>query len=324
MGPVVDSKRRSVLQQALALGRDSLFFESPSSNALVFTDYFRCGPSWYLKNLRVMMDYPTEERIASVAAPVLVLRGANDPVASADWCRRLAARAARGRLVEIQGTGHVLQHNRAAEVAGAILAFAGTHAAAEDCAGEPGMSGVLEVARWWVQDYLYAAGRQILSAASRTRPEDFLSGAGRPVVVIPGVYEDWRFMLPMVRRLHEAGHPVHVLALLHRNRLAVPKAADLISGYIRDRDLTNVMIVAHSKGGLIGKFVMMQLDPERRIAGMVAVCSPFSGSRYASFMLLPSLRAFSPRSAVTMQLSREERVNERITSVYGQLRPAHP
>ena len=131
MGPVVDSKRRSVLQQALALGHDSIFFESPSSNALVLTDYFRCGPSWYLKNLRVMMDYPTEERIASVAAPVLVLRGANDPVASADWCRRLAARAARGRLVEIQGTGHVLQHNRAAEVAGAILAFASTHAAAE-------------------------------------------------------------------------------------------------------------------------------------------------------------------------------------------------
>ena len=186
------------------------------------------------------------------------------------------------------------------------------------------MSGALEVARWWVQDYLYAAGRQILSAASRTRPEDFLSGAGRPVVVIPGVYEDWRFMLPLVQRLHEAGHPVHVLALLHRNRLAVPKAADLIAGYIRDRDLSEVVIVAHSKGGLIGKFVMMQLDPERRIAGMVAVCSPFSGSRYASLMLLPSLRAFSPRSAVTMQLAREERVNERITSLYGLFDPHIP
>ena len=80
------------------------------------------------------------------------------------------------------------------------------------------MSGVLQAARWWVQDYLYAAGRQILSAVSRTRPEDFLGGTGRPVVVIPGVYEDWRFMLPLVQRLHEAGHPVHVLALLQRNR----------------------------------------------------------------------------------------------------------
>ena len=186
------------------------------------------------------------------------------------------------------------------------------------------MSGVLQASRWWVQDYLYAAGRQILGAVSRTRPEDFLSGTGRPVVVIPGVYEDWRFMLPLVQRLHEAGHPVHVLAQLQRNRIAVPKAADLIAGYIQDRDLTDAMIVAHSKGGLIGKFVMMQLDPERRIAGMVAVCSPFSGSRYASFMLLPSLRAFSPRSAVTMQLSREERVNERITSVYGHFDPHIP
>ena len=186
------------------------------------------------------------------------------------------------------------------------------------------MSGVLQSARWWVQDYLYAAGRQLLSALSRTSPDDFLGGTGRPVVVIPGVYEDWRFMLPLVRRLHAAGHPVHVLSLLGRNRRAVPQAADLIAAHIREQDLSDTMIVAHSKGGLIGKFVMMQLDRERRIAGMVAVCSPFSGARYASFMLLPSLRAFSPRSSVTMQLSREERVNERITSVYGLFDPHIP
>ena len=125
MGPVVDAKRRTVMQQALALGRDSMFFESPTSNALVFTDYFRCGPLWYLKTLRVMMGYPTEKKIRGVSAPVLVLRGANDPVATADWCRRLAAHAGEGQMLEIEGTGHVVQHNRSAEVAGAILDFAG-------------------------------------------------------------------------------------------------------------------------------------------------------------------------------------------------------
>jgi len=125
MGPVVDPERRTVTQQALALGRDCLMHESLSSNALVFTDYLRCGPRWYLKNLRVMMEYRTEQRIAGVAAPVLVLRGANDPVASADWCRRLAEQAPMGRLVEIPGTGHVAQHNRSDEVAEAILSFAG-------------------------------------------------------------------------------------------------------------------------------------------------------------------------------------------------------
>jgi hypothetical protein len=179
-------------------------------------------------------------------------------------------------------------------------------------------------ARWWAEDYLYAALRQLRSAFSRTRADEFLSGTRRPVVVIPGIYEDWRFMLPLVRRLHEAGHPVHVVTLLQRNRIAVPKAAELIAGHIRGENLADVMIVAHSKGGLIGKYVMMSLDPEARIRGMVAVCTPFSGSRYAAFMLLPSLRAFSPRDAVTLQLSREERVNERISSVYGLFDPHIP
>jgi pimeloyl-ACP methyl ester carboxylesterase len=64
-------------------------------------------------------------RITGVTAPVLVLRGANDPVATSRWCRRLAGRAAMGRLLEIQGTGHVVQHNRAVEVAEAVTTFAG-------------------------------------------------------------------------------------------------------------------------------------------------------------------------------------------------------
>ena len=133
MGPVVDPRRGTVAQQALALARDCLFYESPSSNALVLTDYLRCGPSWYMKTLQVMMEYPMEQRITGVSAPVLVVRGTNDPVADADWCRRLAGLARRGRLLEVQGTGHVVQHNRALEVRDGILAFTGLGAAA----GEP-------------------------------------------------------------------------------------------------------------------------------------------------------------------------------------------
>lgn len=135
MGPVVNDRRRTVARQALALGRDCLFFESPSSNAVVFTDYLRCGPAWYLKNLRVMMDYRLEDRIMDVSAPVLVLRGEHDPVAPRDWCHRLMARAAAGAFLEVEGTGHVVQHNKSVEVAEAILRFAGLTEAAP--AAEP-------------------------------------------------------------------------------------------------------------------------------------------------------------------------------------------
>ena len=130
MGPVVDPNRVTVAQQALALGRDGLFHESLSSNALVFTDYLRCGPPRYFKTLRVMMEYPLEQKITGVSAPVLIVRGANDPVADADWSRRLAGLARHGQLLEVPGTGHVVQHTRALEVRDGILAFAGLGVAA--------------------------------------------------------------------------------------------------------------------------------------------------------------------------------------------------
>ena len=126
MGPVVDSRHRSVRRQGLALFLDALLRESPSSNWLVFSDYFRCGPRWYFTELPVMMAYPTESRLAGVNVPLLVLRGDHDQVAGADWCLRLSQVVAQGSFVEVSGAGHVAQHLRPREVADAIKSWAAT------------------------------------------------------------------------------------------------------------------------------------------------------------------------------------------------------
>jgi alpha-beta hydrolase superfamily lysophospholipase len=69
------------------------------------------------------------------------------------------------------------------------------------------------------------------------------------------------------------------VALLQRNRFDVPTAARLVADHIAAARLNSPVIVAHSKGGLIGKYVMLALDPDERIDRMIAVCTPFSGSR---------------------------------------------
>jgi pimeloyl-ACP methyl ester carboxylesterase len=121
MGPVVDARRRSILRQAVALAVDS-FGEPPSANVIVFTDYLRCGPRWYLTELPQMMGYPTEDRIADLPIPVLVLRGTRDPVAGRVWSAALAARAPSGRVLEMPGN-HVVQHRAPTQVADAIRSF---------------------------------------------------------------------------------------------------------------------------------------------------------------------------------------------------------
>jgi len=123
IGPVVDARRRSVWRQAAALSADFLR-ESPHTNAIVVTDYLRCGMRWYLTELEKMMDYPTERRIGDVVTPVLLIRGARDPVAGRVWTAVLAARARLARVLEVAGGGHVVQQSAPAQVATAIRAFA--------------------------------------------------------------------------------------------------------------------------------------------------------------------------------------------------------
>jgi hypothetical protein len=83
----------------------------------------------------------------------------------------------------------------------------------------------LRGARWWLLDCVYAATQQSRAVLSRARPADFRSGGKAPIVIIPGVYESWQFMRPLIQILHNHGHPVHVVAALGRNRRSLTDAA---------------------------------------------------------------------------------------------------
>lgn len=121
MGPVADARHRSVWAQTVALAKDT-FGEAPEINALVFSDYVRCGIPWYLTQLRHMLSYPIEDRVGSLARPLTIVRGARDPIAGLDWCRTLRDRAMDADLVLIPGQHHVAQHGAPRAVAAAILA----------------------------------------------------------------------------------------------------------------------------------------------------------------------------------------------------------
>ena len=180
----------------------------------------------------------------------------------------------------------------------------------------------------WAADYAYVVRWQIQGFLRRQDPTAYLSpdaaGPARiPVVLIPGVYENWQFLRPLAVHLSEQGHAVHTVAPLGYNRGRIEDMARLVETYLRARDVDAVAIVAHSKGGLVGKQVM--LGPEGgRIRRMVAVNTPFAGSVYARFFLTPTIRAFSPRNPLLRRLQSSRDANARITSVYASFDPHIP
>jgi pimeloyl-ACP methyl ester carboxylesterase len=108
------------------------------------------------------------------------------------------------------------------------------------------------------------------------------------------------------------------------NRDPVPATAELVAREVAALDLRGVALVAHSKGGLIGKHVLAYDDPDGRIDRLVAVATPFGGSRLARFTLGSTLRTFLPGDPVIRSLAGERGVNTRITSIYPRFDPNIP
>ncbi|MCU1571315.1 MAG: alpha/beta hydrolase [Naasia sp.] len=179
---------------------------------------------------------------------------------------------------------------------------------------------------YWLLDYLYVAYWQVQGFLFRIDPSHYRGPelTGRPVLLIPGIYETWQFMRPVADLVRKRGSPVHVVPTLHWNTATVASSADLVAEYLEEHDLRNVLVVAHSKGGLIGKYAMLRRDPSGRIARMIAISTPFSGSVYARWFLLRSIRDFSPADPTLRMLGEQLEANSRITSIWGAFDPHIP
>ena len=146
-------------------------------------------------------------------------------------------------------------------------------------------------------------------------PEEFATGTKRPVVILPGVYETWHYLRPVCEALNRAGHPIEVLPELGLNQRTIPVTAQHVWRILVERDLHDVALVAHSKGGLVGKHLLAFDDREGRIDRLVAIATPFLGTSMAHLGVL-AMREFRPEVPVISTLRAEESVHHRIVSIF--------
>ncbi|RMB61868.1 esterase/lipase family protein [Tessaracoccus antarcticus] len=142
-----------------------------------------------------------------------------------------------------------------------------------------------------------------------------------PVVLLPGILERWIYMAPMGRFLASQGHPVHVVATLGWNISSLEDSVERCLQFFSDKDIHGAVLVAHSKGGLIGKSLLLDPRLGDGAVGLVAVATPFAGSTLGGplqrlpFLQRSPLGLFTPTNLELGRLSEERDVNSRIVSL---------
>lgn len=170
----------------------------------------------------------------------------------------------------------------------------------------------------WLADYFHMFKRG-LSMFVYIKPHKHYLGHivhGKcPIIIIPGILGKWAFMRPIANKLSFDGHPVFVVTKLKNNLFDIPSSARIVREVIEENDIKDAVIVAHSKGGLIGKYLLAHHNEDGRVKGMVSLATPYSGSAMARLVPHDAFLELLPDSLIIKKLKTKRRVNKRIISI---------
>lgn len=166
-----------------------------------------------------------------------------------------------------------------------------------------------------IADYLWFV-RNLFGVRRPRRPADVRA----TIVVLPGVYEDPSYFHRIFSPLEEAGYDVVTLPLGRMTKPVPDLARQVLAELERFRSAaptTPIVLLAHSKGSLVGRAVLAALPPN--VYGLIAVAAPWNGSRLARlFGRWEAVSAMVPGGPATWTPwphERESIIRERIYSL---------
>ena len=172
----------------------------------------------------------------------------------------------------------------------------------------------------WAKDYLKAAHTHTYALFVRKLPKHFLGFTKEkkaPVILIPGLLSTWHALRHIANKLSLEGHPIYILEGLGYNTKKISEGADLLDQLIMNRHLENVILVSHSKGGLIGKYLLAFRNSGKHIKKLITVATPFAGSQIVHFVPFKPHKELHPTSSGIKELQDQTTVNHKIVSIYG-------
>lgn len=171
---------------------------------------------------------------------------------------------------------------------------------------------------YWIIDYFYLFVGKLVMHVYRNPPKHYLNyviEGKNPIILIPGIANRWGFLKKLGDSISLRGHPVHVVRELNLNLFDIPASAKIVRKIIDENNLKKIIIIGHSKGGLIGKYLLIHNNIDNRIIGLITIGAPFSGSILAKNSPRKSSKDLIPESAMLRTLSSHKEVNVKIISI---------
>jgi triacylglycerol lipase len=136
---------------------------------------------------------------------------------------------------------------------------------------------------YFIHEYLLILWLDILYLLNKNPPAAWKNGT-KDVLLIPGVTVYWNFMKEIGNHLNHLGYRVHIVPELGNNTYPLENSARIVSVFIIFHHLSDLIIIGHSKGGLIGTYLLANSKINSKIKLLISIATPYSGSKVSKFL----------------------------------------
>ncbi|QQS38405.1 hypothetical protein IPM62_03415 [Candidatus Woesebacteria bacterium] len=175
------------------------------------------------------------------------------------------------------------------------------------------IKNILDVFR----EYFLILKLKILSIVHKTPPAIWNIGE-KQALIIPGFGGNWYCLKQIGDVLNRKGYKIIPVKNLVHGTLSIEESVNRVKNLIDKNDLKNFVIVAHSKGGIIAKELLLLPDYERRINKAICIAVPFGGSVFGKLKVF-NLEEIEPGSKLLVRQNAITSVNSKIVNIYPSL-----
>lgn len=164
-----------------------------------------------------------------------------------------------------------------------------------------------------IKEYLLIAKLIMQSLFIKSPPENWSKGKTGNIFIIQGFNETFLPLKYLGDQLNKAGYRIFTCEF--NSRKPIKDIADIIKENLSKLNLRDVIFLAHSKGGLIAKYL---LDNDKILLKIVkkvfAIASPFRGTNWG-YLRIANLFELIPESSILNQLNSKTSNNYKIVSI---------
>lgn len=169
-----------------------------------------------------------------------------------------------------------------------------------------------------IKEYLTIVQKTLISLLPWAIPAIWSEGDKGDVILIPPFGTNWKFIKNLGEIFHSWGYRVHVISRLDNNIYPIEQAARYVDEYVRERNLKNIILVSHSKGGVIAKYFMDFFPLGERVIKSISVASPYRGTLWA-YLWVFNLYEGRPGSSLIKKLNSETKNNHKIVAIFPKI-----